>query len=470
MAGAPGGRDAGYWNHALGAPAPRPPLNGDTSVDVCVVGAGYTGLWTAWALAGAEPGLRVAVVEAEHAGFGASGRNGGWLSGLMPGDRERLAGGPAGRAGVIALQRHLIDAVAEVVEICAKEDVDADIHVGGTLAVATTESQMARLRVGVREDRGWGLGPDDQFELGPSDTSKRIDVAGVVGSVFNPHCARIQPAKLVRGLAAAAERRGVTIYERTPATSLEPGRVRTTQGTVAADWVVRATEGYTPGLQGPARPHRRLLPMNSSMIVTEPLAPAAWDAIGWSGCETVRDGAHAYAYLQRTADGRIAIGGRGIPYRYGSRLTHVGETPPQTVAAIRSVLGRLLPPAATAPVAYGWSGVLGVARDWCPAVVIERAGAGGLAWAGGYVGDGVSTSYLAGMTLADFILGRDTSRTALPWVGHRSRKWEPEPLRWLGVRGIYSLYRAADRSELRQPGRAATSPWACLADRVSGRP
>ena len=436
---------------------------------MCVVGAGYTGLWTAWALVGAEPGLRIAVIESEHAGFGASGRNGGWLSGLMPGDRDLMSRSPGGRAGVIALQRHLIDAVAEVIEIAGKEDIDADIHLGGTLAVATTGAQMARLRHGLAEDHAWGLGADDEFELGPAETSERVDVAGAVGSVFNPHCARIQPAKLVRGLAAAAERRGVTIYERTPATSFEPGRVRTTDGTVTADWVVRATEGYTAGLTGPGL-HRRLLPMNSSMIVTEPLAPPVWDAIGWSNCETVRDGAHAYAYLQRTADGRIAIGGRGIPYRYGSRLGHAGEAPHGTVSALRSTLGRLLPSAAAAPVAYGWSGVLGVARDWCPAVGVQRAGAGGVAWAGGYVGDGVSTSYLAGMTIADLVLGRDTSRTALPWVGHRSRQWEPEPFRWLGVRGIYSLYRAADRAELRQPGRAATSTWALLADRISGRP
>jgi len=130
-------------------------------------------------------------------------------------------------------------------------------------------------------------------------------VAHATGSVYNPHCARIQPAKLARGLAAAVIRRGATVYEHSPAVELSEGRVRTAGGTVRAPWVVRATEGYTAGLPGT---HRRLLPMNSSMIVTEPLPAQTWSAIGWDGYETIRSAAHAYTYLQRTADDRIAIG------------------------------------------------------------------------------------------------------------------------------------------------------------------
>jgi glycine/D-amino acid oxidase-like deaminating enzyme len=240
--------------------------------------------------------------------------------------------------------------------------------------------------------------------------------------------------------------------------------------------VVRATEGFTATVAGA---HRRLLPMNSSMVVTEPLPPSLWEALGWEGMETLRDGAHAYAYAQRTADGRIAIGGRGVPYRFGSRVDARGITPASTVEQLSGALRRLFPAVGEAGVgiAHAWSGVLGVARDWCPAVVVERSSGGGtggedggLAWAGGYVGDGVTTSYLAGLTLADLILGRETSRTVLPWVGHTSRAWEPEPFRWLGVRGIYGLYRAADRAEARRPADSRTSRWALLADRISGRP
>jgi glycine/D-amino acid oxidase-like deaminating enzyme len=480
----------GFWQASLGPPALRPPLDGSIDADVCIVGAGYTGLWTAWALARAEPALRIAVVEAEHAGFGASGRNGGWLSGLMPGDRARLARDSAGRpgggpAGVVALQRHLIDAVGEVVKACAEEGIDADIHLGGTLGVATTPAQLSRLRASLTEDREWGLGEADEWELSRSEVESRLVVAGATGGVYSPHCARIHPAKLARGLAGAVERRGVTIYEQTRALTLEPGRVRTAGGDVRAPWVVRATEGFTATLPGQ---RRRLLPMNSSMIVTDPLPPEAWARLGWEGAETFRDGAHLYAYAQRTADGRIAIGGRGVPYRFGSRIDVAGTTPPATANQLSGALRRLFPGVGEPRVAHVWSGVLGVARDWCPAVGVEPAGpggagragrasghgstrdlGGGLAWAGGYVGDGVTTSHLAGLTLADLILGRDTARCALPWVGHTSRAWEAEPLRWLGVRGVYALYRAADRAETRRPALAGSSRWAGLADRISGR-
>lgn len=427
-----------------------------------MVGAGYTGLWTALALRAARPDLRVVVLEADHVGFGASGRNGGWLSGLMPGNPRRLATGPAGRAGVVALQRALQGAVDGVLAACDEEGIDADQVKGGTVSVASTPAQLARLRARLADERQWGVGPQDAWELSAAEVASRVGVDGAVGGVFNPHCARIQPAKLVRGLADAAERRGAEIFERSPALALGAHRVVTLAGEVRADWVVRATEGYTAGLPGTGR---ELLALNSSMVATEPLGEDRWRRIGWVGMETFATGDHAYLYAQRTADGRIAIGGRGIPYRFGSATDHRGVTPPATVAALSEAIGRLWPAAADVPVAHSWSGVLGVARDWCPGVGIDRET--GLAWAGGYVGDGVAASHLAGLTLADLILGADTERTRLAWVGHRSRRWEPEPLRWMGALGIYWLYRAADRAE--SDGRSHSSVLARLADLIAGR-
>ena len=289
-----------------------------------------------------------------------------------------------------------------------------------------------------------------------------MNVAGLLGAAWHPHCARVHPAKLALGLAAAVERLGVTIYENTTVTEIRPGEARTDHGTVRAAHVLRATEGFTPDLRGE---HRTWLPMNSSLIVTEPLAASVWDEIGWNGREVLGDMAHAYMYAQRTADDRIAFGGRGVPYRYGSRVDQDGRTQQATIDSLGALLARFFPAAADAAIDHAWSGVLGVPRDWSATVGHDRAT--GLGWAGGYVGTGVTATNLAGRTLRDLVLGRDTELTRLPWVGHRARKWEIEPLRWLAVQAIYGAYHAADRAELR--GRATTSPIAHVADLVAGR-
>jgi glycine/D-amino acid oxidase-like deaminating enzyme len=267
----------------------------------------------------------------------------------------------------------------------------------------------------------------------------------------------VQPAKLVRGLAAAVERLGVPIYEGTEVTDVDAApemvAIATRSGAVRARWAVRATEGFTHALEP-----RRLIPMNSSMIVTAPLA----DAVGWSEPFTLRDAAHVFVYLQRTADNRIAIGGRGVPYRYGSRTDRNGEVSARTIAELRQRLTQLFPSLVDTSIDHAWCGVLGVSRDWCPAVTAIN----GLATAGGYVGDGVSTANLAGRTLRDLILGHDTELARLPWTRHRAKRWEPEPLRHAGVRTVYRLYRAADAREERTQ---RASRLAALADRVAGR-
>jgi glycine/D-amino acid oxidase-like deaminating enzyme len=206
--------------------------------------------------------------------------------------------------------------------------------------------------------------------------------------------------------------------------------------------MLRCTEGYTAALPGL---RRALLPMNSHMVVTEPLSDEAWAEIGWDGCETLSDEAHAYMYAQRTADGRIALGGRGVPYRYASAVDHLGETDAATVAALTEVLRRLFPAASAAGIEHAWCGVLGVPRDWCASVTYHALS--GMGWAGGYTGHGVAAANLAGRTLADLVAGEASPLTTLPWVGHHSRTWEPEPARWAGVHGLYALYRLADRLE-----------------------
>lgn len=448
-----------FWYDEIGLPTPRPELEGPTSVDVCIVGAGFTGLWSAYYLKKADPTLRILVVEQRFAGYGASGRNGGWLFGGIAGSRRRYAQ-THGRQAVVDLQHAMNATVDEVIAVAMNEGIDADIVKGGTLEVAYTPAQLQRLQAFVDEEQAWG--ETDHRLISAEESTKRINVANTLGGAYSPHGARIQPAKLVQGLADVVERLGVTIAEGTTVTAIEPHRVRTDRGDVASDVVLRATEGFTAGIKGLKR---SWLPMNSSMIVTDPLPAAVWDEIGWDGMETLGDLAHAYCYVQRTADGRIAIGGRGVPYRYGSQTDNDGSTQPQTIDALRAILVRMFPSTSDVPVAHAWSGVLGVPRDWCSTVGLDRDT--GLGWAGGYVGHGVATTNLAGRTLRDLVLGESTELTALPWVGRKVRKWEPEPFRWLGVQAMYATYRAADKQE--NGGRASTSPLAKVADKVSGR-
>ncbi|TDD92569.1 FAD-dependent oxidoreductase [Actinomadura darangshiensis] len=456
-----------FWYRAAGRPDPGPRLPGPRTADVCVVGAGYTGLWTAYYLKRARPDLRVVVLEREFAGFGASGRNGGWVLGEIAGSRERYAA-RHGRSAAIALQRAMFGAVDEVVRAAAAEGIDAGLVKGGVLHVARNAAQRARLAAMVGEAREWGWTDDDLVPLPAAERDARLRVEGATGAAWSPHCARAQPAALVRGLASAVRDLGVDVYEGTPVVRINPRRggiasAVTPYGTVTADYVLRATEGFTAGIPGH---HRDWLPMNSSMIVTTPLPAETWKAIGWERRELVGDMAHYYMYAQRTADDRIAFGGRGRPYRYASRVDDGGRTGPGTIDALWTMLTAMFPAVADdGQVDHAWSGVLGVPRDWCATVVLDHAT--GLGHAGGYTGHGVATANLAGRTLRDLVLRDDTDLTALPWVDRRVRRWEPEPLRWLGVHAMYALYRAADARESSAPN-GRTSVLARLADRITG--
>lgn len=454
-------RDVSFWFDSLpGSLEPRPALGADLDVDVAIVGAGYTGLWTAYYLKDLDPALRIAVLEREIAGFGASGRNGGWCSALFPASTAKVAR-RYGREGAVALQRAMHDAVDEVGRVASSEKIDCHYEKGGEVSVARTEVQLRRARAEVAEARRWGFGDGDLRLLDAAEAQEILGATSVLGGTWTPHCAAIHPARLARGLASAAERRGVHVFEQTVVTRIEPRRVTTASGTVRANVVVRATEGFTPELPD----HRRTLaPVYSLMLATEPLHQGFWDRVGLRRRETFTDFRHLIIYGQRTADDRFAFGGRGAPYHFGSSVQPGFDREPRVFDELQRVLVDLFPAVADAKVTHTWGGPLGVPRDWFASVGLDRAT--GLAWGGGYVGDGVGTSNLAGRTLADLITGRDTELTRLPWVGHRSRRWEPEPLRWLGVNAGLRLMTSADAAEARtgRPARRAE-----LFGRVIGR-
>ena len=446
-----------WWDGLDQAPQGRRPLDGDLDVDVAIVGGGFTGLWTARSLLEIDPTLRIAVLEREVCGFGASGRNGGWASALFSAHDGRLAR-DHGVEKARAMRRAMERSVDEIGAAAAADGIDCRIAKGGTVVVARSAAQLERAQHEVAEARSLGGDEEDLRLLSAVEASGMLGADGVLGGTYTPHCAAIDPARLAIGLAESVERRGVTIFEGTAANEISPGShgtrptVLTDHGVVTADVVVRATEAWSSQLPGSKR---SVIPVYSLMIATEPLGDDVWAEIGLEGRATFSDGRHLIVYGQRTADGRIAFGGRGAWYHYGSAIEPSFDRDARVFSALQSALVDLLPQVHDALITHTWGGPLGIPRDWHSSVGLDPKS--GLAWAGGYVGDGVTTSNLAGRTLADLITGQDSELTTLPWVDHHSRDWEPEPLRWLGVNAGVAAARWSDGSENRRgrPSRLA---------------
>jgi len=419
----------------------RPPLPGSTSADVVIVGAGYTGLWTAYYLSRRDPSLRIVVLESEIVGFGASGRNGGWCSALLPMSHEAMAT-RHGRDAALAMQRAMYDTVDEVGSVVAAEEIDCHFAKGGYVHLARSTVQAARIRAEVEAQHAVGLGPEHHQWLDADAARERVNATDVEGAAYTPHCAAIHPARLALGLARVVEARGVTIHEHTRVTSIEPSRVVTEHGVVTAPHVVRATEAFTARLPGL---RRAVAPIYSLMVATEPLPTAFWDEVGLRHRETFNDGRRMIIYGQRTADDRLAFGGRGAPYHFASAMKPEFDRDESVQDSLRDTLRELFPSMGDAAITHRWGGAVAAPRDWWCSVGLDRST--GIAWAGGYVGDGVSTTNLSGRTLADLITGTASPLTALPWVDHRSRRWEPEPFRWIGINTMVKLPVGADRYE-----------------------
>ncbi len=448
------------WHDTAGETlVPRPSLPGLIEADVAIVGAGYTGLWTAYYLKKLQPDLRVVVLEAEIAGYGASGRNGGWCAGEIAGNRDHMAT-RHGRRAVRDLWHAMFATVDEVGKVVAEEGIDCHFEKGGILTFARNEAQRTSLQHELADDRGWGFSDDDFRWLEADQLPGRV--RGALGALYSPHGAAIQPFRLVRGLAEAVERLGVKIYEQTRVNEIGPGELKTEHGTVKAASVLRTTEAFTINLDG----HERdFVPVYSLMVATEPLPAAFWDRVGFGQREVFNDARHLIIYGQRTADDRLAFGGRGARYHFRSSLRSEYDRQPKVHQAVEAILRDLFPELGDARITHRWGGAVALSRDWRPSVFFERRT--GLGDAGGYAGEGVAASNLAGRTLADLVLGRETDLTRLPWVGHRSRRWEPEPLRWLGANLATSLARTADRIESRtgRPARLTNAAFSFLTGR-----
>lgn len=432
-----------------GSLAPRAHLPGDISCDIAIVGAGFTGLWTAYYLQQRDPSAKIVLIEREIAGFGASGRNGGWCSALFPTSFERLAA-ETSAAAAVAMRDTMRGAIDEVGTVAAELGIDCDFAHGGTVVFARSQAHEVRGQAEVAAAHS--PNDDDLRWLSASETLQIAQVSGALGASFTPHCSALDPAKLVRGLADVVTDRGAVMYENTAAIDIAPHRVVTSRGVVSAASVIRATEAFTSDLPG----HRRdSVPVYSLIIATEQLPDRILGQIGLDSRATFADYGNLVCYGQRTADGRIVFGGRGAPYHFGSSTEAKNDRDGRVFSRLREQIIDMFPVLADAEFTHAWGGAVAATRDWHASVDYNPAT--GLGHAGGYVGDGVSTTNVAGRTLADLVTGTASDLVGLPWVGHRSRRWEPEPLRWLGINAGIAVMTAADRMEARtgKPSRAA---------------
>lgn len=447
-------RGLSFWHDSVpGSLAPRPALAQDIDVDVAIAGAGYTGLWTAYYLKRHNPALSIAMIEAEIAGYGASGRNGGWCSAYLVGIDKALEQ-PQSKTAAIALQRLLFDTVEEVGRVGRREAIDCHFDPSGQIEAAVNPAQLGRLHEHVGFMHGLGFGEDDLRLLTAAELRGHINIDGALGGMHMRHCAAIHPARLARGLAETLERDGVKIYEQTAVVKLNKNGFSTTGGEVKAGATVLATEGYTGLIRGLGR---KLIPIHSLMVATEPLDATQLGATGLRRRHTFNNLDYITTYGQLTADDRIAFGCRGS-YRFGARVRTRFDAADPEFELVRETLHKFFPALRGCRYTHAWGGAMGVARSLNPAVCFDRESRFG--WAGGYLGEGVGATNLAGRTLADLILGRDTERVRTYWVNPENERrldqnrWEIEPLRWLGIRSRAGLMHWADRAE-RTGSRAA---------------
>lgn len=434
-----------------------PEVDHSESFDVVIVGAGYSGLWTAHHLLNLKPGLSVAILDARQPGFGASGRNGGWCSAFSPMSLEAVAA-QSNRQGAIDLQNSLISSVDEIGAHIAQSGIDCGWHKGGTLSFASSQLQLQRINETIAMSRDFGYDESFVDYLSPDQADARIRVSSSLGASYSPHCAALQPAQLVDGLVTQLLSRDVRFFGSTQVMAINPHQIsaRTSKGTVSIDakWIVRATEGFT----GRMKQYRRdVAPLYSYMIATEPLSEAQWNEIGWTNRETVSDGRNLIIYVQRTADGRIAFGGRGAPYKYASRIGSDFDNNPKIHSLIEKSMREMFPTIDEVPVSHRWGGALGVHRDWFTSAKVDHKE--NIASLGGYVGDGVAFSYVAAKEVAKNIIGEGHEARPLPIVNHVSPRWEPEPFRFIGINSVLRLTERADETEKRTGRRSRFIDW-----------
>ena len=428
---------------------PAPALEGEQTADVCIVGGGYTGLWTALRIKELEPGCDVAIVEADICGGGASGRNGGFLTTWWSklGTLVKACGEEEG----VRIARASEEAVDSIEAFCAEHGIDAHFRRGGWLWVATAPAQVGIWESAIQECERRGV--DEFVRLTPDELHEHIDQPTHLAGAFEPRTATVHPAHLVRGLRRVALERGVRIYENSPMLNLRRSgrpRVRTPDGEITAGTTALALNAWAAAIPELSR---AIVPVTSDLVATAP-DHALLERMRWTRAEAIADARLMVHYYQATRDGRIVFGKGGGTLAYRARIGDGFNLDTRRSAWVTEHMHKILPATVGAEITHTWAGPVARTDDGLP---IFGHLADNVIHGGGYSGNGVGPSWVGGRILASLALGRSDEWSRAGLVRDPGRAFPPEPVRYLGGRVVREAVRMMEEAEDRgdEPGRLA---------------
>lgn len=425
------------WLDTYGQYKPFAALENDISVDVAVIGGGFTGVMAAYELKKSDPGMEVALVEAKTVGYGASGRNGSFamtVVGLGFGVMAMLRGKDYLRRG----HHYMMSAVDGLEDLIRRENLDADMIRSGFLRTATTPGYVKRIHHDV--DLMNELGFDDIYWISREEVRARVDSEAYLGAMWEPRMLLINPAKLVRSERNLAAQYGVRIYENTPVITLTTKpkfKLTTPNGTITAEKVVFATNAYShliPQLK------RKQIPAFTYMIATEPLSDAQLSGIGWQGKEGIEDARNLVHYYRLTPDNRIVLGGGPVGLTWGNSLN--GDSDADAWNHLEEHLRFLFPSLSGLNITHRWGGPFSVTVNLSPA--LGYIGDQRAVYSLGCIGHGVSMSHRNAQAIRDLIMERDSELLECPFINPTVLPWPPEPLRMLTARSLRGYLKAED--------------------------
>lgn len=419
-----------FWQQSKEPRTVHPPVAGDLSVNVAIIGGGYTGLATAYHLKTAEPSLDVAVLDAETAGFGASGRNAGFVMTLF-GASSGLMKSLHGKDKLLAAHRYMESAIDALEAMVKEHKIDCDFERSGFLKVATSPTYEKRIKDEIELFQSIGA---EGFEwLDAAQVADRVRSPTFLGACSEPHCGLLNPVKWADALRRLAVARGAKLYEgtRVETVAREGGKFRlaTPGGTVTAEKIVFATNGYTHLIPGLAS---KQLPAFAYIIVTEPLSEAELASIGWAGREGIEDGRNFMHFYRLTPDNRLLVGGGPGLVPYGGSMDH--DANPKAWEHLERFITATFPGLAGIRVTHRWGGAFSVTADSTPQIGTLHGG--GAVYSIGCTGHGVAMTHMNGRILRDLVLDRKTELAELWFVNRRSFPIPPEPIRSLAVKAV----------------------------------